>query len=148
MNQIISNEFSISKSQKIKNNGDNIVQKIDINSIVKEFINFYYTSFNNNPIDLINHKMIREYSSLKYKGIKYNGEKFFNTIINFTNGKIKMVPQIIEFMDSGSRRIDISILGVVSDNKQSKNFNQTFLISHNKDGWYIKNSILIIQGIV
>lgn len=144
MNQLISNEFSTAKAAKKKNNGDNIVQKIDISTIVNEFINFYYTSFNSNPQDFINHNMIREYSSLKYSGDKYNGENFFNTIINFRNNNVEMIPKSMEFMDSGSRRIDISIIGVASDNKQSKNFSQTFLISHTKDGWYIKNSILII----
>lgn len=140
---IFSNNFAQAKAMKKKNNGDNILHKINANDVVNEFINFYYTSFNTNPDNIINN--IREFSTLKYDGNKYDGKEFYNMICTFYKQQVKMLPKNIEFIDSGSRRIDISVIGVAADNKLSKNFSQTFLISHSKEGWYIKNSILIIS---
>lgn len=140
---IFSDNFAKSKAMKKKNNGDNILHKINVNDVVNEFIKFYYTSFNTNPDNIINN--IREFSTLKYSNQKYDGKKFYNKVCIFHKQQVRMLPKNVEFIDSGSRRIDISVTGVASDNKLSKNFSQTFLISHSKDGWYIKNSILIIS---
>ena len=140
---IFSNNFAKAKAMKKKNNGDNILHKINANDVVNQFIQFYYTSFNTNPDNIINN--IREFSTLKYSNQKYDGKEFYNMVCTFYKQQVKMLPKNVEFIDSGSRRIDISVIGVAADNKLSKNFSQTFLISHSKEGWYIKNSILIIS---
>ena len=133
-----------SKKQKKKNNGDNIIQKIDIQKTVTEFINFYYLNSNTNPNQLVSSNVLREYSSIKYNSQKYSGRDYFEIINTFFKNGIKMNPTKVEFIDSGSRRIDISLIGVAIDSSQEKHFTQTFLLSHDTEGWFIKNSILII----
>lgn len=140
----LNNNFSTAKKQKKKNNGNNIIQKIDIKQTVNDFINYYYDKFNNNPNDLATANILREYSSLKYNGTKYSGRNYFDLVTSFFNDSIKMNPTKVEFTDSGSRRIDISLIGVANNNNVNKHFTQTFLLSHNEQGWFVKNSILII----
>ena len=108
----LNNNFSHEKKQKKKNNGDNINQKIDIKKTVVKFINYYFDKFNTNPNELATSNILREYSSLKYNGTKYSGKNYFNLIASFFKDSIKMKPTKIEFIDSGSRRIDISLIGV------------------------------------
>tara|TARA_B100000768_G_scaffold180254_1_gene199719 strand:- start:282 stop:716 length:435 start_codon:yes stop_codon:yes gene_type:complete len=138
----LSTTFSKNKKQKKKNNGDNIIQKINIKKTVTEFVNFYYSNLNTNPNQLVSSNVLREYSSIKYDGIKYSGKEYFELVCNFFKNNIKMKPTKVDFIDSGSRRIDISLLGTATNN--NKQFTQTFLLSHNNKGWFVKNSILII----
>lgn len=135
--------FSQRKRMKRKNNGDNINQKIDLEKLSKEFISFYYKSINTNPQELVNSKIIREYSDLKFDNNKYRGENFFNIIIKLFKSGIKFNPTKLEFLESGSRRVEIVILGIATDGTINKNFCQTFVISNN-DTWFLKNSMLIL----
>lgn len=131
------------KRMKKKNNGDNINQKIDLGSLTSEFINFYFESINNNPQKLAESNTIREYTDLKMNNTKYRGEEFFNIIVDFFKRNIKFKPTKVEFLESGSRRVEIVVLGIASDGVNSKNFCQTFVISNN-DSWFLKNSMLIL----
>jgi hypothetical protein len=140
----ISENFSNSKKQKKKNNGDNIIQKINIQKTVTDFVDFYYSNLNTNPNNLASSTILREYSSIKYNGKKCSGKDYFELINTFFKNGVNMNPTNFEFIDSGSRRIDISLIGIATDKSVRKQFTQTFLLSHNKQGWFIKNSILII----
>ena len=149
MNVSVNTGFFQNKKSKNKNNGDNINQNIDIPTVVNNFVNYYYSTITTAPNKLAQDKIIREYSAIKYQQQKLQGDDFIKLIQsmhaqNLTYNYIQM-----NFIDSGSRRIDISVIGTISNNTQGilawqKNFSQTFLLSHNKDGWFIKNSILII----
>tara|TARA_B110000977_G_scaffold201234_1_gene294894 strand:- start:12585 stop:13025 length:441 start_codon:yes stop_codon:yes gene_type:complete len=142
--QHLSTNISNNKKQKKNNNGNNIIQKIDIKQTVDNFIAFYYSSLNTNPNQLASSNVLRGYSSIKYDGVKHSGKEYFDLVCNFFKNNIKMNPIKVDFIESGSRRIDISLIGAASNKIDNKQFTQTFLLSHNEKGWFVKNSILII----
>ena len=149
MNVSVNTGFFQNKKSKNKNNGDNINQNIDIPTVVDRFINYYYNTITTTPIKLAHDKVIREYSAIKYQGKKLQGDDFIQLIQSMYSENITYNSINMDFIDSGSRRIDISVVGTIICNEPGKhvwqkNFSQTFLLSHNKDGWFIKNSILII----
>lgn len=130
------------KRQKIKNekSGDNIINNCDKEVIVKEFIDIYYNCIKNNTINiLINNKLIREYSSIKYYTNIIKGMDIIPFLSNFSNTNINI--NKYNFIESGSRRIDITVIGSL---KKNTNFNQTFILCHQDNFWFIKNSIFLL----
>jgi len=126
-------------------NGDNIIQKIDYGVITRQFVNLFYTSWMTDLNEIIQPKILRQYSSIKYDGKTFKGEDFYTLLLSYQMGD-KFVVNILklEFIDSGSRRIDISVFGKMTKGTIEKHFSQTFILCNNKDEWFIKNSILII----
>jgi hypothetical protein len=88
--------------------------------------------------------MILHFSKIAFEKKIYKGDDF----VNLLNGMKQNNPIIniskFEYLDSGSRRIDISLFGTININNNIKNFSQTFLIANHNDKWYIHNSIIII----
>lgn len=130
--------------------GYNINNKIDIGKVAGEFINFYYTntSFTNNSSNSIDKlyqiNMIRDYTKFKYNGDELKNEQIINFLQMFISSYRVSINKY-DFIDNGSRRIDISLIGSATNisNNEKFNFNQTFTICHQKgeETWYIKNSI-------
>ena len=52
-------------------------------------------------------------------------------------------PPLKWLMTSGSRRIDITVIGTMKKQTEKTNFNQTFTICYHENTWYIKNSIFL-----
>lgn len=128
------------KKQKVEKTGYNINNYINISSVVDKFIQTYFLSINNNNIQtLIDNKIIRNYSSIKFNSDRLQGNDIISFLSYFTNYNISI--NKYNFIDSGSRRIDISVIGVLKNEKDILNFNQTFIICHQDNSWYIKNSI-------
>lgn len=149
MNASVNTGFFQNKKNKNKNNGSNINQNIDIPTVVNNFVTYYYSTITTIPCKLAHDKIIREYSAIKYQQQKLQGDDFIKLIQSMHSQNLTYNSIQMNFIDSGSRRIDISVIGTIGNNTQGtlgccKNFSQTFLLSHNKEGWFIKNSILII----
>jgi hypothetical protein len=122
----------------------NVNQLIDISQIVNQFITTFYNLWLSNPYELKTKGMILHFSKIAFEKKIYKGDDF----INLLNAMKQNNPQIsitkFEYLDSGSRRIDISLFGTININNNIKNFSQTFLIANHNDKWYIHNSIIII----
>lgn len=137
-------------SDESNKTGYNINNKIDICKVAGEFINFYYTntSFTNNSSNRINNlyqiNMIRDYTKFKYNGDELKDGQIINFLKMFKSSYRVNINKY-DFIDNGSRRIDISLIGTAHhiSNNEKFNFSQTFTICHQKgeDTWYIKNSI-------
>ena len=74
--------------------------------------------------------------------IKYK-EQIIPFLNNFSRYNYRVNLNKYNYIDSGSRRIDISIIGTMTSQNETINFNQTFIICNQDDSWYIKNSILM-----
>ena len=132
----------IQKKQKDEKTGYNINNYVDVLSVVDNFIKTYFLSLDKNNIQaLIENKIIRNYSSIKFNSDKLQGNDIISFLSYFTNYNISI--NKYNFIDSGSRRIDISVIGVLKNEKELLNFNQTFIICHHDNSWYIKNSIFL-----
>ena len=132
-----------SKKPKIIKSGCNINNYIDTGVVAEKFIQDYYTALSTNNIQsLIDNNTLQEYTTIKMNTDAMKGDKIIPFLNNFVNYKIDMTNY--NYVDSGSRRIDISVIGKLSNKSENLNFNQTFIICHKDDYWYIKNSIFII----
>lgn len=129
------------KSKSDKKKGYNIVNEIDIGVVVSEFINYYYTNVSNIQT-LIDFKIIREYTSIKFGSDKLQGDKLIEFLQKMS--EYKMDIKDYNYLDSGSRRIDIVVIGTLTNKTEVNNFNQTFVLCHQDNVWYIKNSIFMI----
>lgn len=124
--------------------GDQINQKVDVNKIGMDFIQFYFEKFTKSPDELITSGLFKPHSRIKYKGNTFKGE----TLINFikqTGLNCTIHINDIQILDSGGRRIDILISAKIKKNMVIHNFNQYFTLANIKDQWFIHNSLLNIE---
>jgi hypothetical protein len=122
----------------------NINQTIDISIIVNQFISTFYNIWLSNPYELKTKGMILHFSKIAFEKNTYKGDDFINLLNTIKQSNPQISISKFEYLDSGSRRIDISLFGSININNNIKNFSQTFLIANHNDKWYIHNSILII----
>jgi len=125
--------------------GNNILQKIDYNQLSRQFIEYFYNTWQTNPGDFLTSQIFTEYSRLHVDTNTYK----YNDIITYLNnikssGSFKVEILKMNCMDSGSRRIDILVNGTFYLNGNINMFSQSFLIVHVKDAWKFHNSILNI----
>ena len=131
------------KKTKIGKTGYNINNYIEIGDVSKKLIFEYYNSINNKNIQkLYDDNIIRDYTTIKYNSDKIQGENIKQFLGNFTRYKINV--NTYNYIDSGSRRIDISVIGDLYCESKNTKFNQTFIICNQNNSWYIKNSIFLI----
>ena len=130
------------KKQKMEKKGYNINNFINIGDVAQKFIQVYFDNIIKNNIQfLIDNKIIREYTTIKFNTDKMKGSQVIPFLNNFSRYGIKV--NTFNYIDSGSRRIDISIIGTMTNQQENINFNQTFIICNQDDSWYIKNSIFL-----
>jgi hypothetical protein len=124
----------------------NVNQLIDISNVVTQFINIFYNLWITNPIELKNRGLIKHFSKISFNKNIFKGDDFINLLINLKQQGLQINITNYEFLDSGSRRIDILLSGTINNisNNIIKNFSQTFLIANHNDNWYIHNSMLIL----
>lgn len=122
------------------------IRTFDGQEIGKDFINFFYTSWVQNPDQLI--EVIKEYSKLKYNNNIYEGINFINLIKSFSINKLNFTNIKYEVLDSRSRQIFILVTGTISYHTCSLPFQQSFMVAYageKKDRkWSLMNSLLII----
>lgn len=125
--------------------GNNINQKINICQLSNEFIKYFYNIWNTDP-NIFYDSIIKIFSCLKFENVEYKGEKFIIFLNNLkTKINFKIEPLKLEFLNSGSRRIEISVIGNIYYDNNISIFFQTFSICHHpKKDWFIKNSTLMI----
>lgn len=130
------------KKTKIGKTGYNINNYIDIGDISKKLIFEYYSAISGNDIQkLYDSYIIRDYTTIKYNIDKLKGGNIIPFLNNFSRYKINV--NTYNYIDSGSRRIDISVIGSLLNEFENIKFNQTFIICNQDNSWYIKNSIFL-----
>jgi hypothetical protein len=122
---------------KIDLNSFNINSYIDTEKVAIDFINYYMLNIKNIQ-QMIDDNVIQHFTTLKYNNIEYKGNVLLKLLEDFGNNNIEIIK--IESKDSGSRRIDISVIGKLNE----QIFSQTFLLCNKYKIWFLKNSILII----
>jgi hypothetical protein len=126
----------------------NVNQLVDISQVVNQFITIFYNLWISNPLELKTRGIIKHFSKIAYDKKIFRGDDFINLLIGLKQNGLQINITKFEFLDSGSRRIDISLIGTIicniNNTNITKNFNQTFLIANHNDKWYIHNSMLII----
>ena len=115
----------------------NINAFVDTEKVAVDFINYYFGNIKNIQ-QMINDNVIETFTTLKYDSIEYKGNLLLELLQHFGTSCIEVLK--IESKDSGSRRIDISVIGKLNEQV----FSQTFLLCNKDKVWYLKNSILII----
>lgn len=126
-----------------KNTGKNqILDKIDIDATAQQFVNYYYGNIHNFQA-LISSGTLREHSRFKFNKTKYDNENLLSHI-QFLS-QCEYSPLDMESIDSGTRRIDINVIGRIKlSNNQVKVMSQYFGLCHDKTSWYIKSSSLTV----
>ena len=133
--------------EKQTTNGDQINQKVDIQLIGKQFVNYFYENWIKNPNQLFISGLIRNHTRLKYNDIIYTKELLVNFINTSSQNGINFIIDNIQIMDSGARRCDILVSGKVKESNQKVevfHFSQYFTIANNKEDWFLHNSLLNI----
>ena len=116
-------------------NGYNINNFIDTGAVAGDFFKTFYTAITSNNIQsLIDNNNIRNYTTIKYNNDKMEGSNIIEFLNNFNNYRVNL--NKYNHIDSGSRRIDISVIGSLTNTNENINFSQTFIIC-NKDDYGI-----------
>jgi hypothetical protein len=113
----------------------------------KNFIQYFYNSWLNNPQDLL-HTVIGEKSKIKYNELIYEYTDFVFLLNQLKTNGLDISVSKYEILDSRSRQIYILTKGIIKNAQSNNNFSQTFILMHNSKGdneWILINSILIIE---
>ena len=123
--------------------GDQINQRIDIQQIGTQFINFFFT---NSIHNIISSGIIKEHTRIKYQNKEFKGNELV-TLLDQLNSNLNFSIEENTIMDSGGRRIDIMIVGKAQnkiEHTKYYRFTQYFTIANNKEKWFVHNSLLSI----
>jgi hypothetical protein len=124
-----------------RKDGKNIVQIIDINAVVNDFLKFYFSNLKNSQL-YITSKVISKFSEFRFNNKSYKENEIIELINSISNFKFSNFKY--EHLDCGSRRIDIAVSANFIENDITRNYIQTFLLCHKDDTWFIKNSIIMV----
>ena len=138
----------------IKNgkNCKNILQKIDFKPIIDNFINFYFSNLSIlNDSNSINQllTLFNQSSRIKFTNNVYSGHEQIYNFFNFLKSNCQLIQlENYQMMESGSRRVDILLNGIIIKDNQTYKFSQYIFLCHNtekkQDKWWIQNSIFNI----
>lgn len=121
-------------NRKKPNNGEQLVNKKDLNLICTEFINFYYKKITENLDELFNNNLWKSYSIVNLDGCNLEHLDFINFCNNFLGKEINILSY--QFVPDGSRRLDIMVKCSVDENI----FVQNFALVEVKENFYIKST--------
>ena len=121
--------------------------KYNYEEVCQTFIQHFYSSWINNPQDLI-YSVISQRSKFKYNNIVYEYTDIIVLLNQLKSQGLDITISKFETLDSKSRQIYILVKGIIKNSISSSNFNQTFVLIHTGKGsnqWNLINSILIIE---
>jgi len=126
--------------------GDQINQKVDIQQVGTDFVNYFYNNLKTNLQELVNSGLLRNHTRIKYMNKEYKGNELIQLLLQLSQ-EINFIIEENIIMDSGGRRADILTSGKIQSLKTQEmfSFSQYFTIANNKDGkWFLHNSLLSI----
>jgi hypothetical protein len=119
--------------------GNNINNKIDINETGIGFINYFYSLLPNYQ-QLIIDEVIKDFTVINCNNIKYEKETLIQIIETLSHNIYNI--NNISVIDSGSRRLDILVSGMLNGTNY---FSQFFAICNANNKWYLRHSIINIM---
>jgi hypothetical protein len=127
--------------------------KFDAMQVAQDFMGYFYNTWFTNPIGMysLQHngvELIKPYSKLLYEGVQYEGIQFVQFLENFAKSGVKFNVNKYDVYDSGSRMIQIHVLGTLVNNMELKTISQFFMLVYQgeKDNkWTLMNSTLLIS---
>ena len=121
--------------------------KYNSNEVGKNFIQYFYSSWLDNPQNLL-YTVIGEKSKIKYNELIYEHTDFIFLLNQLKTNGLDISISKYEILDSRSRQIYILVKGIIKNSESTNNFCQTFILMHNNKGdnqWILINSVLIIE---
>jgi len=130
--------------------------KINARQVANDFMGYFYQMWFNNPSGMYSEshtgcELIKPYSKLLYEGVQYEGIQFVQFLENFIKSGVKFNVNKYDVFDSGSRMIQIHVLGTLTsntvNNMEVKQISQFFLLVYQgeKDNkWTLMNSTIVI----
>lgn len=120
--------------------------KFDAMQVAQEFMGYFYNTWFNDPNSMYS-TVIKSYSKLLYEGVQHEGIQFIQFLENFAKSGLKFNVNKYDVFDSGSRMIQIHVLGTLTNNTEVKTISQFFLLVYQgeKDNkWTLMNSTIVI----
>lgn len=126
--------------------------KINAKQVASDFMGYFYNTWFNNPSSMYSNahngvELIKPYSKLLYEGVQYEGVQFIQFLENFIKSGVKFNVNKYDVFDSGSRMIQIHVLGTLTNNMEVKQISQFFLLVYQgeKDNkWTLMNTTIVI----
>jgi hypothetical protein len=124
------------------NNGNNVNQKNDISIIVDQFIHYYYKTLIENHNQLFIDKIFDNSSEINVNGIIYKGkDEIYSHLTEFIKN-VQINVTKYNFTNSGSRRINILVIGYILNNNTNIPFSQYIHLASFRDIWWIQSYII------
>ena len=126
--------------------GYQINQRVDIQQIGVQFVNFFFTNSTQNLQTLISSGVIKEHTRIRYQNKEYKSQELVELLVQLNTNLIFTCDETI-VMDSGGRRADIMVVGKAQSKIQHDKiyrFTQYFTIANNRENWFVHNSLLSI----
>lgn len=121
-----------------KSKGEQFVNKVDLNKITSDFINFYYNCWITNVDALFAHQIWCAYTVVNIEGTKLNPQETVQYFKKFQGAQFKL--DSYQFAPGGSRRIDIMSKGKMTMSGITKTIIQTFALIELKDTFKLKST--------
>jgi hypothetical protein len=126
--------------------------KFDAMQVANDFMGYFYNTWFNNPSSMYSAthngcEVIKPYSKLLYEGVQHEGLQFIQFLVNFAKSGVKFNVNKYDVFDSGSRMIQIHVLGTLTNNTEVKQISQFFLLVYQGDKdnkWTLMNSTIVI----
>jgi hypothetical protein len=127
--------------------------KFDAMQVASDFMGYFYNTWFNNPSSLYSDSpneglLIKPYSKLLYEGVQHEGLQFIQFLENFAKSGVKFNVNKYDVSYSGSRMIQIHVLGTLTNNMEVKQISQFFMLVYQgeKDNkWTLMNSTILIS---
>jgi len=123
------------KRQK-PNKGEQIVNKLDLNKVVIDFIKFFFESWTSDVNKIISSDMIKQHTKINIDSQILNIQQFFQFLKTFEHSHFHL--DKFQFVPDGARRIDINIKVNITKNSISKFFIINIALVEIKGQFYIK----------
>jgi len=126
--------------------------KFDAMQVAHDFIGYFYNTWFTDPKSMYSYdpnvcQLIKPYSKLLYEGVQHEGIHFINLLENFVKSGVKFNINKYDVLYTGSRTIQIHILGTLTNNIEVKIISQFFMLVYQgeKDNkWTLMNSTIVI----
>ena len=121
----------------------------DGKTIGGEFLQYFYTNWFGNMGKMIDDQIIKPYSKLQYDGNVYEGEQFIMLLDGIAKSGYNINISKFEIFDTGSRQIQIHVLGRLENGVESKSLYHFLMLVYqgekNDSKWTLTNSTLIVS---
>lgn len=120
------------------NNGEQLVNKVDLNKITIDFIKFYYGKWMESCDDIIASNMFKPNTKINIDGKTFNLPEFYSFLKTFEKSNYRM--ESYQFVPDGGRRVDIMTKGILTKDSIKKTMIQNIALIECRGGFYIRST--------